>query len=511
MKRNLMARTQLWRVERRLEVGFTVVVGPKPVANRRFAQLLAAVLALWLGWLPMTTAAETPPKRPNVLLVHCHDLGQYLHCYGVKTVRTPNIDALAAGGVRFARSFCTNPGCSPSRASIFTGRYPHSNGVMGLTHASFAWDLNPDEKHLAQMLREAGYTTAAVGVIHETASGFQRCGYEQHVRQASAAPATDAAIGLLGKFAREPGKPFFLCVGFIEPHRLGYKEPAWPGALPGDNSFPGPALRPDDSLGVEIPGYLRDTEGTRRELAGLQGAIQHVDTQVGRLLAALKESGQESDTLVIFTTDHGIAMPRAKCSLYEPGVQVALMLRLPGRQGWHGGIVRPEMVSNIDYLPTILELLGQPIPVNVQGRSFAPLLDGKSYQPRQEVFTELTYHNYYDPRRAIRTETHKLIVNFTTAPAFMDPSQSWRPSSDTVVPRNPAAAYHPHVELYDLTKDPWEQNDVAERAQYAAVRTELLKRLHQHLIETKDPILLGAVTSPHHRRTAELLEGKQAK
>jgi len=164
------------------------------------------------------------------------------------------------------------------------------------------------------------------------------------------------------------------------------------------------------------------------------------------------------------------------------------------------------MISNIDHLPTILDLLGLPIPANVQGRSFAPLLDGRRYQPRDAVFTELTYHNYYDPRRAIRTETHKLVVNFTTAPAFMDPSQSWRPSSDTVAPKNPAAAYHPHVELYDLANDPWEQNDVAQRPEHAAIRTELLQRLRRHLVETQDPILQGAVTAPQHRRVLELLE-----
>jgi arylsulfatase A-like enzyme len=469
-------------------------------------QLLSALVALFTSLLfPPPLHAEQ--RHSNILLVHCHDLGQYLHCYGVKTVQTPHLDALASEGVRFSRSFCTNPGCSPSRASIFTGRWPHSNGVMGLCHANFAWDLNPDEQHLAQILRDAGYATAAVGVIHETASGFQRCGYERYLRPASAVPATDAAIELLHEFRSKPGKPFFLCVGFIQPHRLSYPEPDWPSALPGDASFPGPELKPDDSLGVEIPAYLRDTAGTRRELAGLQGAVRHVDTQVGRLMAALKESGLESDTLVIFTTDHGIAMPRAKCGLYEPGVQVAFLLRLPSRKGWHGGIVHEEMISNIDYLPTILELLGLRTPGNVQGRSFASLLDGKPYQARQEIFAELTYHDYYDPRRAIRTEKHKLIVNFTTAPAFMDPSQCWRPQSDVATPKNHAMAYHPDVELYDLTKDPWEQKDVSQQAEYSGVRRELLKRLYQHLVDTKDPILQGAVTSPQHHRALGLLQG----
>lgn len=480
------------------------------VSNGRLLRVALAGLGLLIAAASASQAAgaATPAQaRPNILIIHCHDLGQFLHCYGVKTVQTPNIDRLASEGVRFARSFCTAPGCSPSRSSIFTGRWPHSNGVMGLTHANFAWDLHPEERHLAQILGAAGYSTTAVGIIHETRSGFQRCGYERHIRQAAAKPATDATIKLFGEF-KKADKPFFLSVGFIEPHRLPYREPAWPGATPGDCSFPGPKLEPDSSLGIEIPGYLRDTEGTRRELAGLQGMVRHVDAQVGRLLTALKESGLESQTLVIFTTDHGIAMPRAKAGLYEPGVQVAFILRLPSRQGWHGGKVPTEMISNIDYLPTLLDLAGVPIPASVQGRSFAPLLDGKTYQPRKEIFTELTYHDYYDPRRAIRTETHKLIVNFSSARAFMDPSQSWRPSSDTRTPENHAVSYHPHVELFDLTADPWEQTDMAQRRDSAPIRDALLKRLHQHLVDTKDPILAGAVTSPQHRRALEWLEGK---
>ncbi len=253
----------------------------------RVPMVLTAVIAVFLARDQLR--AESP--RPNILLVHCHDLGQFLHCYGVKTVQTPNLDRLAAEGVRFSQSFCTAPRCSPSRASLFTGRWPHSNGVMGLCHANFAWDLNPDERHMAQILREAGYATAAVGVIHETASDFKRCGYERHAPPVSARPATDAAIELLREFRDTAEKPFFLCVGFVEPHRLAYREPNWPGALPGDNSFPGPALKPDSTLGVDIPGYLRDTEGTRRELAGLQGAVRHVDTQFGRLMARPERLG----------------------------------------------------------------------------------------------------------------------------------------------------------------------------------------------------------------------------
>lgn len=449
------------------------------------------------------TTRSAGEGRPNILIFHCHDLGQHLHCYGVPTVRTPNIDEFARQGVRFEMSYCTSPSCSPSRASLLTGRYPHNNGVMGLTHANFAWDLAPGERHLAQVLRDAGYRTSAVGVIHETRQKAGRWGYERHYPPTRAAQAVDAAISELERL-KEPGGPLFLWIGVIEPHRLPI--PREPGQPPDDQGFPGPGLEPDDADGVWVPPYLVDTPPCRTELAGLQGAVRHVDQQFGRLMEALERLGLSDQTLVIFTTDHGIAMPRAKCNLYEPGVRVAFLLRLPSRKGWYGGVVRQEMVSNLDVLPTLADIAGAGVPAKVQGKSLAPLLDGrKTYEPREEIFTELTYHDYYDPKRAIRTRSHKLIANFTTAPAFMDPSQQWRPRSDTVTPRNHAVAYHPHLELYDLRTDPWEQKDLASDPAHAAVRDELAARLLRHMERTKDPLLRGAVTSPHHLQTlAEL-------
>mgnify|MGYP000989375848 CR=1 FL=1 len=439
--------------------------------------------------------------RPNILLIHCHDLGQHLGCYGIETVRTPHLDQLAADGVRFARSYCASPSCSPSRAAIFTGRWPHSNGVMGLCHADFAWDLHADEQHLAQLLAGNGYATAAVGVIHETASGAERCGYQRYAPPARAAAATDAALGLLDELSADEA-PWYLCVGFIEPHRLPEVHPET--GIAGDNSFPGPGLKPDDELGVQVPPYLADTPGTRWELAGLQGALAEVDRNVGRLLARLAERGLAEDTLVVFTTDHGIAMPRAKCSLYEPGISTALILRLPSRAGWHGGRVVEPLISNIDYLPTLLELVGVEAPAAVQGRSFAPLLDSDLYEPRQHLFSEMTYHDYYDPRRAVRNGRYKLIANFTSAPEFMDCSQSWRPVSD-VASSNHAVSYHPPIELYDLENDPAELINLADEPGLAEAQAELLAALGEHLRATDDPILSGAVGNPLARRTLALL------
>ncbi len=444
-------------------------------------------------------------SRPNILLLHSHDLGRFLNCYGVSTVQTPQLNRLAAEGVLFERAFAAAPQCSPSRASIFTGRYPHCNGVLGLTHPPFCWDLNPDELHLGQILKRNGYRTAGVGILHETHSGPNRCGLDEYVASPWAANVAEATIQMLTSFSSDNSKPFYIQAGTLEPHRLPNVDPTR------DMGFLGKDLKSDTSLGVSIPSYLKDTAGTRTELGELQGAVRHVDDELGRILDAVKRLGLDQNTLVIFTTDHGVALPRAKCSVYEPGMETALILRLPARPGWFGGRRETAMISNIDYLPTILDAASVPIPSNVQGRSFAPLLDRQPYSPRKILFYEMTYHDYYDPLRAVRTENHKLIVSFSSAHSFMDPSQSWRPRSDTVVPPNDALSHHASMELYDLQQDPWEQRNLAADTSYANILDDLRNRLRSHMEQTSDPLLEGAVSDPMHQRSTNWLRTGERK
>ena len=419
---------------------------------------------------------------PNILLMICHDLGRHLGCYGVDTVSSPSLDGLAAEGVRFTNSFCSAPSCSPSRASIFTGRYPHSNGVMGLCHAEFAWDLHPDERHLASLLSGAGYRTALGGMQHETCRpaemGWQDIlpfGPCETVAENTTAWMRAAATG---------DQPFYMQIGFFEPHR----------------TFDFGRAVPDESLGVMIPPWLLDEPSAREEFAGYQGAIRKVDAAIGSILDAVDDAGLRENTIVVFTVDHGIPFPRAKCSLYDPGLSTALIVRWP-EGGWVGGRVQDEMIPNVDCLPTLLEAVGVAAPGNVQGRSFSSLLGGGEYEPREEIFAEMTYHDYFDPRRCLRTRAHKLIANFSTAYFFMDPSQSWRPKTITVSPEEPAWAYHPHLELYDLVADPLEFNNLADSPEHAALRDDMAARLLSWMEETADPLLDGPPASPHHRAT----------
>lgn len=430
-------------------------------------------------------------SRPNVVVLVSHDMGQHVGCYGVPTVQTPHIDRLAAEGARFARSFCCAPQCSPSRAGLFTGRYPHSNGMMGLAHGRFAWDLHPGERHLAGRLRQAGYHTALLGHQHETRRPSEMGFDIVSIQRSRAADMAESAAEFLRTQAGA-GRPFYLQLGCMEPHRL-------PGGF---------GCAPDEALGVTVPPFLVDEPSAREEFAGYQGAIRAVDQAVGRTVEAMERAGLAENTIFLLTTDHGMPFPRAKCSLYEPGLQVCLILSHPAGL-WGPGRVCQEMISNIDCLPTLLELLDVPAPqaqsAGIQGRSFAALLRGQAYQPRREVFAEMTYHQYYDPMRCVRTQTHKLIVHFSMAPSFMDPSQTWRPRTITRTPPDPAGAYHEPVELYDLAADPWETRNLARESGSAKLCRGLLARVHEWMVQTGDPLLEGIPPSPSHRAAIKAL------
>ncbi len=436
-------------------------------------------------------------NRANVILITCHDLGQHLGCYGVGTVDTPNIDRLAAEGVLFKNSFCAAPQCSPSRAAMLTGRHPQTNGVLGLCHGGFKWDLHPGETHLARRFKDAGYHTSLVGTQHET-NHPERMGFDElHL---SSDPDLPTALALqfaerAAAWLSEPKHqevPFYLQFGLIEPHRAANRANGWFTTHQKPRSE------------VTVPGYLVRDAGALEEFGLFEASVRTADDAVGRVMEALQHAGLAETTLVIFTSDHGIPFPRSKCSLYDPGLQVPLILRWS--QGpWKPGTVEEAMVSNVDYVPTLCDLLGLPPANNAQGRSIAALLRGEAFERRHEIFAGMTYHDYYDPLRAIRTEQYKLIVSFCYNRALMDPSQQWRPKTITVTPPDPSTSRHPLVQLYDLRADPLEQHNLAENIEFTHVKNDLLARLHQWMVETGDPLLEGVPMPPIHNEALAAL------
>jgi N-sulfoglucosamine sulfohydrolase len=431
----------------------------------------------------------------NLVVIDCHDLGQHLGCYGQSSVSSDNIDKLAQDGVRFERSFCTAPQCSPSRATLYTGRYAQSNGMFGLAHAPFSWRLNDDEVYLAKYLLDAGYTTAHVGIQHVTEfteEAVIELGF-QHVLDGHLAP--DVARSAVQFIQQKHDKPFFLNVGFFEPHR--------------DDKGGFDVAPPDNARGTNIPPYLPDTPEAQQEIGALQGMIKQMDAGVGKIVDALRQANLLNDTWIIFTTDHGLALPRAKCTMYDAGVSVALIMLAPSL-GIQGGQVIPHLISHVDMVPTILDGLEIVLPdaqrERLQGRSYWGLLQKHAYEPRTEIFAGKTYHTAYEPQRMIRTEHYKLIwnaeVDIINVPADIMHSPIYPQMIDELTLERPP------IELYDLQNDPNEKTNLADDEAYHEILEMLRKQLLAWLKETHDPILDGAIASPYNARAIQQLKGE---
>jgi N-sulfoglucosamine sulfohydrolase len=429
-----------------------------------------------------------PESSLNVIVVICHDLGRHIGCYGVPNVRTPNLDRFAAEGIRFSNHFCCAPQCSPSRAAFWTGRYPHANGVVGLAHAGFQNDLHSGERHLAQILGAAGYETHLFGLQHVSPKA-ERCGFKSIHRLGLCGDLADEVCQFLeDKNRRSP--PLFVKVGFLEPHR----------------PFPHPDVEPLSPTQAAVPPYLPDIPEVRQDLADMEASISSADRAFGRIVQTVDRSGIADRTIVVFAVDHGIPFTNAKMTLYDPGIETALLMRIPGIGG---GKVHDEMISNVDFLPTILDLLELDAPENVQGRSYKGLITGQEYERRDAIFAEKTYHTYYDPMRCIRTERWKLIANFEFAP-WQETSPDYDNNAKSYVEVAKALAvpyerqYHPPFELYDLKSGSWEQHDLADSAEHRQIRDELIRRLRQWMRDTGDPLLEGPMAQGAYKnRMAE--------
>jgi len=418
-----------------------------------------------------------------VLLITCHDIGRHLGCYGVDSVHTANIDALAASGIRFQNYFSTDCVCSPSRGGFLTGRYPQSNGLMGLTHKPWGWSLNADERHLATILRDAGYETTLVGLQHVTSGDPRKLGYDNILsKNRKAAETVRAAQEFLLK-NRRSDHPFYLEVGFVEVHR-----PFTVGE--------------DTEKGVFVPKYLQDTPEIREDLARFQGTIRFFDRCVGEILDALKQSPAAEKTLVVFTSDHGIPYPGAKWSLFEPGIENPLIMFQP-KTALQGGKVYNQLMSNVDFMPTLLELLGVDIPANLQGRSFKEILeDTTAKSPRREIFAQRTSHALRDnTSRAIRTDRYKLIRYFEPGRVIEFPTDAvpQMVAEHTERPKR-KPGQRPVVQLFDLKDDPLERNDLASLPEYAEMVRDLSDRLWHWMEQVGDPILKGPLVTPYYRQ-----------
>ncbi|MHC4200721.1 MAG: sulfatase family protein, partial [Planctomycetota bacterium] len=390
-------------------------------------------------------------------------------------IPTPAIQRLAGEGVLFRKCFCAAPTCSASRAALVTGQSSHSAGMLGLVNRGFR--IGDYKQHVIHALKGAGYASTLVGVQH--IGKADEIGYDRVLK-----PEKRGAEGIAGAAADflrgRPEEPFFLTVGFIETHRK-FREP-------------GPA---EDERYCAPPAPLPDTPEARRDMAAFKASARVLDDSIGTVLGALDESGLAGNTLVVCTTDHGIAFPGMKSNLTDHGIGVMLVMRGPG--GFTGGRVVDALVSHVDVYPTLCELAGVEVPGWVQGKSMTPLVNSEGDQAidiNDAIFAGVTYHAAYEPMRCVRTKRWKYIRRFGDHRKVVLPNCDDGPAKSVWVEHGWGERVHADEELYDVVFDPNETNNVAADPALAEALVEMRARLDRWMKDTRDPLLEGPAPAP---------------
>lgn len=420
----------------------------------------------------------TSNQPPNIVWLIGDDVGaRDLGCYGAP-IKTPHIDALAKQGMRFENAISTAPSCSPSRAAMYSGLYPHATGIHDHTLL-----LREDVTLLPTLLKANGYFTAHVNKLHLGPAGLKQ--FDRNYAGSSQIP-TD--------FSRErpKDKPFFLSVGFTESHR---PFDSYPDV--GKCAFPKNAIDdPHDPEKVVVPSFLPDAPEVRQELALYYDQIAVLDNKVGKILQWLEDEGLADNTLVLFFSDQGMPFPRCKTSLYDSGIGTALIARLPGRIAAHS--IQPGLFSLVDLTHTMLALAGVKRPDNLHGQNLLDMFLHPSQPGREFAYAERNWHCIDDHIRSVRDRRFKYIRNYYTDEPFGHAEDIVRCDTYQTMVRmldeGKLTKEQMHIflcprapeELYDLKNDPDELHNIAHRSEHQKQLVKMRSALDEWVVKTND-------------------------
>ncbi len=486
---------------------------PRPARRRPLALSGCGLLVLAL-FLARLAAADG--ARPNVLFVITDDQSwRDTSAEGSRMVRTPAFDAVARAGVRFTHAFAACPSCTPSRSAVLTGRHIWQVGEGGVLYGTMPAAYPPFTHALQDAGYDTGWTGKGWGPGEWEPGGLPRPPLGREYNRRLHSPAPHAALDqrdYAANFAdflrdRSAGRPFFFWVGVTEPHRVFEA---------------GAGLRAGKRLeDADVPPYWPDTPEVRSDLLDYALEIEWYDRQLARVLALLEATGEADNTLVVLTSDNGMAFPRAKVNLYDPGVRMPLAIRWPRLV--RGGRVVDDFVWHVDFAATFLAAAGVPLPAGFAGRSLLPLLEsgraGRVEPERDRAYTALERHTWCRPDgatypiRGLRTYDFLYLRNFeperwpTGGPDFISSNKTphgdvdGAPIKDFMelaanqrrFPREFAWCYgrRPLEELYDVRADPHQVRNLAADPAYAAVKARLWSELRDYLARTGDPRLEG--------------------
>lgn len=463
----------------------------KAVSRRDFLHTSAATGAALVPATALFTQGcgsdySQNPDKPNIVFITADDLGwKDLSCYGNEDVQTPNIDRLAREGMQFGRAFVVSSSCAPSRASFITGQYPHTNGVTGLTHIHKMRSLSPFHTTLPGLLSDAGYHTALQGKWH--VSPYLPTSWYGYDERLSGMFPEDFWIKDMAKpldFIRQnKDNRFYLELNFMNNHRDGYGEFSFAKGFPVD---------PDK---VKVPDYctLPQWPEIKEEVAKYHSQTMKMDAMIGEVLDSLDKLDLSDNTMVVFVSDNGPPFPGNKMTLYDRGIAVPLLVRWPNKIKSGKS---DTMISSIDIAPTILQAAGVRVDQSIEGRSFlAHLTREGEYHERKAIYAEMTDHVLYVPMRAVRTERFKYIKNYSDSAVGLDQNlhMDW---AHRLVELSQQPWTSPRVpeELYDLKKDPHEQNNLVQHDKvldknYQEDLERMRRLLKEHMKRTNDPYL----------------------
>ena len=465
--------------------------------------LFFARLALvWTVICFAATRSLAATKPRNLLLITADDLnGDSMGWMGSKVGATPNIDAFATTCHQFRNCHVSAPICQPSRSAFMTGRVPHRNGALGFN------PINLDVPTMPEVMGRHGFFTA---VINKAAHMLPRSKFNWDLLLEGSGKNPRAMREHLEqclKAAAAAGKPFFINANSTDPHRPF----AGSGAAPSAEEEPTPTKKQTKAQAtaapvkmfsaaeVVVPSFLADIPDVRKEVAQYFSSVRRLDQTFSELIAALKETGHIDDTVIVFLGDHGMSFPYSKATLYRNGTWSPLLLRWPGMGK---PVVNTDMVSSLDLMPTVLELLGVTVPEGLDGRSWLPLLRGEQQPDRDHVFTHVNTVSSGKsfPGRCVRTQTRAYFWN-----AWPDGKTRYRveamsglswaalakasESDPKLKPRVQHFLYRCAEEFYDEEKDPDERSNLINDPNHQTEIQEMKKLLLAHMEATKDPLL----------------------
>lgn len=440
---------------------------------------------------------EALKHLPNIVLILADDLGwSDLSPFGHESIMTPNLQRLADEGMRFERAFLTTSSCSPSRASLLTGRYPHQTDAEQLH-----WPLPKEQVTFVEKLREKGYWTGAAGkwhlgdevrdrfdqILEADESGFQlpadASAESGDFAESSEGDARSGCTDWVPLLRERPlGRPFFLWLASLDPHR------------PYESGILEEGARREE---VSLPPYHPDTPAVRADYQAYYDEITRLDRYVGEVLRELDAQGLTEKTLILFLSDNGRPFPRDKTTLYDSGIRTPLIARWPNHIA--PGSISPRLVSSVDLAKTILSIAEIEKPgISFQGYDFSPLFAQPDKPIREYIFAEKNWHDYEDRARAVRNERYKYIRNDYPDLPLTPPADVVRSATYVELLRllekdslEPASQVHfqaprPAEELYDLRLDPHELVNLASDERYRPVLEAMRAALSDWESKTDD-------------------------